>query len=111
MAFNLSDDGTMDTVVTCSECGATLRYNFDGGEPGKRFALVSNQGTMMPETVLTEQEYADDNVRAFVEATAPADARMPFAWEDVTENAWFYDQFVEWAIEDATADHVCGENN
>jgi RNase P subunit RPR2 len=30
MAFNLSDDGTLDTVVTCSECGAELRYNFDG---------------------------------------------------------------------------------
>lgn len=31
MAFELSDDGTMDTVVRCAECGAELRYNYDGG--------------------------------------------------------------------------------
>lgn len=29
MAFELTDDGTMDTVVRCSECGEELRYNFD----------------------------------------------------------------------------------
>lgn len=30
MAFELSDDGTMDTVVRCAECGAELRYTFSG---------------------------------------------------------------------------------
>jgi RNase P subunit RPR2 len=27
MAFRLSDDGTLDTVVVCEECGEELRYN------------------------------------------------------------------------------------
>lgn len=26
--FQLSDDGTMDTVVACTECGKELRYSF-----------------------------------------------------------------------------------
>ena len=27
-AMDLVDDGTLDTVIRCSECGADLRYNF-----------------------------------------------------------------------------------
>ena len=30
--FNVGDDGTMDTVVSCSQCGEELRYNWDGPE-------------------------------------------------------------------------------
>jgi hypothetical protein len=30
MAFELSDDGTMDTVLVCVSCGAEARYTFDG---------------------------------------------------------------------------------
>lgn len=30
MAMQLGDDGTLDTVIVCSECGEELRYNFDG---------------------------------------------------------------------------------
>ncbi len=30
MAAVLGDDGTMDTVVSCSECNEETRYNFDG---------------------------------------------------------------------------------
>jgi len=26
MTFTLEDDGTLDTVLTCDECGAELRY-------------------------------------------------------------------------------------
>lgn len=29
MAGRLGDDGTMDTVIYCSECGEEARYNFD----------------------------------------------------------------------------------
>lgn len=29
MAGQLSDDGTMDTVIRCSECGREQRYNYD----------------------------------------------------------------------------------
>jgi transcription elongation factor Elf1 len=31
MAIELTDDGTMDTVLRCSECGEEFRYNFDPG--------------------------------------------------------------------------------
>ncbi len=32
--MQLSDDGTLDTVISCAKCGAEFRYNFDGeGEP------------------------------------------------------------------------------
>ena len=29
MPFYLGDDGTLDTVIVCSECGKELRYTFD----------------------------------------------------------------------------------
>ncbi len=32
MAARLGDDGTMDTVIYCSECGQEQRYNFDSAE-------------------------------------------------------------------------------
>ena len=32
--FQLSDDGTPDTVVECVDCGRELWYNFDGGAEG-----------------------------------------------------------------------------
>ena len=28
MAIELSDDGTMDTVLRCNECGEEMRYNW-----------------------------------------------------------------------------------
>ena len=55
----LSDDGTMDTVLCCTECGEEMRYNFDP----------------QPDSEET------------------------------------YDDFVEWAIEDAESDHECEETN
>lgn len=33
MAFYLTDDGTLDTVVKCEDCGEELRYNYDIGGP------------------------------------------------------------------------------
>ena len=30
--FELTDDGTLDTVVRCTECGQECRYNYDGGD-------------------------------------------------------------------------------
>ncbi len=29
MTFTLGDDGTMDTVLFCNDCGREERYNFD----------------------------------------------------------------------------------
>jgi RNase P subunit RPR2 len=33
MAFKLSDDGTLDTVVTCEDCGEEVRYNYGYDAP------------------------------------------------------------------------------
>ena len=55
MAIELTDDGTLDTVLRCSACGEELRY------------------TYMPDN--------DDDT---------------------------YDDFVEWAIDDAESEHECG---
>ena len=30
MAFRLGDDGTLDTVVVCEDCGQAERYNYQG---------------------------------------------------------------------------------
>ena len=34
--MRLGDDGTLDTVLVCSECGQETRYNYDpeGADPG-----------------------------------------------------------------------------
>jgi transcription elongation factor Elf1 len=31
MSIDLTDDGTLDTVLRCSECGEEFRFNYDGG--------------------------------------------------------------------------------
>ncbi len=31
MGARLGDDGTLDTVLVCKECGKEVRYNFDVG--------------------------------------------------------------------------------
>lgn len=33
MAIELTDDGTLDTVLRCSECGEEFRGNFDANGP------------------------------------------------------------------------------
>ena len=60
--IELTDDGTLDTVLRCSICGEEMRYNYDGGDIDE-------------------------------ETSAPS-----------------YDSFVDWAIEDAEADHECEED-
>ena len=61
MAITLTDDGTLDTVLRCSECGEELRYNF-----------ANDNGP----------ELADEHAQA-------------------------YDEWLQFIIEDATADHEC----
>lgn len=34
MSSHLGDDGTMDTVIRCDECGAEMRYLYDGEPQG-----------------------------------------------------------------------------
>lgn len=63
----LGDDGTLDTVIVCSECGAEMRFNFDGGDSD------GCQHGCAPEANCSHE----------------------------------YDDFVEWAKEQAAEDHEC----
>lgn len=47
MAIELSDDGTMDTVLRCSECGEEFRFNYDG---------AYEDGNLEPSEARTAQE-------------------------------------------------------
>ena len=81
MTIQLTDDGTMDTVLRCADCGAEMRYNYD----------PSSSADDLDQRV---DDYMDDHSvarGAAIDAIGTAD----------------YDAFVEWAIDDATADHVC----
>lgn len=57
--IELTDDGTLDTVLRCSDCGEEMRYTYDHG--------------------LDSEET--------------------------------YDEFIDWAIEDATYDHECEQED
>lgn len=78
--IELTDDGTLDTVLRCSECGEEIRYNYDG-EPFDRTDAIDAIQDQHPEW--TRKHCTD------VEAKEA------------------YTAFVEWAIEDATDDHGC----
>jgi hypothetical protein len=56
----------------------------------KIYALLSAQGTACLETVLTEQEFNDPQMRERVEAAARADKLsdppIPGSWTDVSDN-------------------------
>ncbi len=80
MAIELSDDGTMDTVLRCTDCGEEFRFSYDGPDE-------------QPDT----SEWTDGE-RDWFERTG----EYP---EDRAADA--YDAFVDWAIEDATNDHEC----
>ncbi len=81
MAIELTDDGTMDTVLRCSECGEEMRYNYDPCGTEDRAKEIEAD---MPEYPPLTARQIEDSV-----------------------NETLYDEFVAWAIEDATADHEC----
>ena len=43
MAIELTDDGTLDTVLRCTECGEEMRYTYDG-EPAGQHSEDSGDG-------------------------------------------------------------------
>lgn len=59
--MRLGDDGTLDTVIVCEDCGAELRYNYNPSE---------------------EQD------------------------EDTTDEE-AYEDFIDWALDDAENEHEC----
>lgn len=82
MSGQLTDDGTMATVIRCSECGAEQRYSFDvTGRDESDF-----------------QAKVEDNMRDLRLSRAQAE-------EDIARLN--YDAFVDWAIEDFDDSHEC----
>lgn len=55
--IRLGDDGTMDTVLVCRQCGAEARYNYDGPND---IEAASVDGAM------EQLADADEQYRAFV---------------------------------------------
>ena len=56
--IKLIDDGTLDTVLRCSECGEELRYNYDGPD--------TVEGSTVDEA-MEKLADADQQYREFVE--------------------------------------------
>lgn len=83
--IELTDDGTLDTVLRCSDCGEEIRYSYDGGEEESRLELEREQAIKHPSW---RNEQVIDAV-----------------------NDQLYSEFIDWAIEDATADHECGQED
>lgn len=69
MSIVLSDNGTLDTVLRCEDCGEEFRYNYEVGAP-------------------------------------PTDAQEAGCAPEDT-----YDDFVQWAIEDAESEHECSADD
>jgi hypothetical protein len=87
MAIELTDDGTMDTVLRCSECGEEIRYNYDPSGNEDRAEELTEEYTRQERALpVFTMSRVEDRV-----------------------NETLYDEWVKWAIEDATESHVCGE--
>ena len=81
MSINLGDDGTMDTVVFCSECGQEYRFNFD-------------REMDIPRDDIGTYKVGNDRYRSEEQA-----------------NAALYDLFITDCIEQITDEHVCGSDD
>jgi hypothetical protein len=86
MKFRLGDEGTLDTVIVCGECGAELRYNYDDGP---------------------RDEQDDEDRRAELRISHPIASEQAI---ELLLGEQLYDEFVAWAIEDAEDSHICGED-
>lgn len=58
--IELRDDGTMDTVVGCSECGHEMRFNFDPGPDEEGFQDYDDFIDECIETMEEEHECDED---------------------------------------------------
>lgn len=76
----LTDDGTMDTVIRCSDCGAEQRYNYDAS--------------------------MRDDVSCDAHDTYDADCSDCQTAEDVSAEQDYTD-FVDGCIEDMESEHTC----
>ena len=56
MTIRLTDDGTLDTVFECSECGEEMRYNFANSYPSSD---GPSEYTRNPMTEVLYQDWID----------------------------------------------------
>lgn len=81
------ENGTPERLtVTCPGCEGSWVPSSFARRPGKVFALLSQQGTAIPETALTADELGAGDPDALARQLAPADAKLPLVWRDVTRN-------------------------
>lgn len=83
--IRIGDDGTLDTVLVCRQCGAEARYNHDND--------------------LSEDDYA----ARLQELADAADPRAHVSDLMRQLDRTLYDEFVAWAIEDFDSEHDCSE--
>lgn len=83
MSFSLTDDGTMDTVVRCDECGEEVRFNYDS-------------------SAYPEEDYSAD-----VDAIMADDPSLTRAQAEDILNERRYDAFIDECCEEAAEDHEC----
>lgn len=67
MAITLSDDGTLDTVLRCDECGEEFRFNWDGCEPDEDRITQIMEGTSAYSRALAEEADANEQYQSWVE--------------------------------------------
>ena len=79
--IRLSDDGTLDTVLVCRECGVEARYNYDPPDLADLSVDIARRRT----------------------------AGEVFAQTNAEDDA--YDAFGDWAIDDFDSDHECSEQD
>lgn len=81
--IQLIDDGTLDIVLCCSDCGEEMRYTYDPGPDSEERALE-----LRAEYLAQHPDAKDSAANDYADQT-------------------LYDEYVEGRIEDADAQHEC----
>lgn len=85
--IRLGDDGTLDTVLVCRQCGAEARYSYDSSprdEQDNADRLEHFASLYWTETTTRLQERVDEQC---------------------------YREFIDWAIDDFDSEHECEDTD
>lgn len=94
--IQLGDDGTMDTVLVCNECGQEARYNYDPDNPGS-------------DVIGFEQDEPGGYWRIVIDGMAGKTGYTSRSAAEDAHSEEAYNAFIEWAIEDFDSEHECEE--
>jgi hypothetical protein len=92
--ITLTDDGTMDTVLRCSECGEEFRFMFDG-EDGRDIAY--------------EQEESGGYWHIIIDGKPVKGSYTSESAAEEAMNERRYDEWVAECMEEVDGDHICHE--